>query len=86
MEIAIKILERAIAQRELGNKTVPNHLRLKQSLQEIESLTKAVSELKNLHKANVIKSVCTCIAFHKSDECYKLGCKAHRSDEVQTVL
>ena len=32
----------------------------------------------------VISSVCTCLAFHKSDECYKLGCKAHRNDKMQT--
>ena len=48
MEIAIKILEREISQRELGNKSVPNHLRLKESLEEIESLTKAVKELKSV--------------------------------------
>ena len=30
-------------------------------------------------------SVCTCMAFHKSDECYKLGCKAHRSGEVRII-
>jgi hypothetical protein len=34
----------------------------------------------------VIGSVCTCLAFHKSDECYKLGCKKHRNDSVQTDL
>ena len=22
--------------------------------------------------------ICTCIAFHMTDECYKLGCKKHR--------
>lgn len=36
-----------------------------------------------INKQNdVVESVCTCMAFHKSDECYKLGCKVHRSDEV----
>jgi hypothetical protein len=39
-----------------------------------------------LHQPPVIGSVCTCIAFHKSDECYRLGCKAHRKDDVQTDL
>jgi hypothetical protein len=33
-------------------------------------------------QSSVIGSVCTCIAFHKSDECYNLGCKAHRVDKV----
>lgn len=23
-------------------------------------------------------TICTCIAFHKTDECYKLGCKKDR--------
>ena len=30
---------------------------------------------------NLIKKLdttCTCIAFHKTDECYKLGCKQYR--------
>jgi hypothetical protein len=35
-----------------------------------------------LRQPLVIKSVCTCMAFHKSDECYKLGCKAHRSEQL----
>ena len=37
-----------------------------------------------LHQPPVSSSVCTCMAFHKSDECYKLGCKAHRGGDVQT--
>lgn len=36
----------------------------------------------SINRASVIKSVCTCMAFHKSDECYKLGCKVHRRDEA----
>lgn len=52
------------------------------------SVLRYITELENavLPQINVIKSVCTCMAFHKSDECYKLGCKTHRRDEVQTVL
>ena len=49
-----------------------------------DDLDKVINQA--LRQPPVIKSVCTCMAFHKSDECYKLGCKAHRSDEVQTVL
>jgi hypothetical protein len=26
---------------------------------------------------------CTCIAFHMSDECYKLGCKKHRKNNQE---
>jgi hypothetical protein len=58
---------------------------------ELSDVQQAMEEyaqykVNELNKSDVIKSVCTCMAFHKSDECYKLGCKAHRSDEVQTVL
>jgi hypothetical protein len=45
-----------------------------------------MEEYAALRQPPVIGSVCTCIAFHKSDECYKLGCKVHRIDNVQTVL
>lgn len=50
MQKAIQILEGAIDQRELGNKAVPNHLRLQESLEEIDSLKKAVAVLKNAEK------------------------------------
>jgi hypothetical protein len=47
------------------------------------TLIEAMNQI--LRQPPVTKSVCTCMAFHKSDECYKLGCKAHRSDNEQTV-
>jgi hypothetical protein len=52
----------------------------------LKYITVLEEQAEQLRKDAVIKSVCDCMAFHKSDECYKLGCKAHRSDEVQTDL
>jgi len=40
-------------------------------------------EKKDEPQGGVVKAVCTCTAFHKSDECYELGCKVHRNDDKQ---
>jgi hypothetical protein len=42
-----------------------------------------IEEMNQLLIQPVVKSVCTCIAFHKNDECYEFGCKVHRSNEVE---
>jgi hypothetical protein len=83
MKIEIEITEQEIKDLKLIRKYFGEHDKTQLEHLAYSELDKLV---KKLQQADVIKSVCTCIAFHKSDECYKLGCKAHRSDGVQTVL
>ena len=83
MKVTIEITEQEIKDLKLIRNYFGEHDKTQLEHLAYSELDKLV---KKLQQADVIKSVCTCMAFHKSDECYKLGCKAHRSDEVQTVL
>jgi len=68
-----------ICKEELGQEPNETNLAFRKTL--VHGMVRWDEEIKakNLSSNTV---VCTCMALHRSDECYKLGCKVHRNKNM----